>query len=156
LILVELLGENGQRVVESRSSAQAVDRLEASCRDEPCPRIGRQSLIRPLFHGSSKSLVHGILGQVKITEQTDQGSKDASRLCPVNGIHLGANLFASMFVRQFKSSNMQSVRTLCFVVDEWGLMADFTMKQVWIYHDKKIIISRFRYTSIIVISSHRE
>ena len=47
-----------ERRIEARAPAHPVDRLETSGRDEPRPRVGWQTVARPLLDGGRKRVVH--------------------------------------------------------------------------------------------------
>jgi hypothetical protein len=66
----------------ARLAAQAVDGAVAGGRRDPPARVGRQTLARPLVQGDGEGLLHRILGDVDVTEDTDQGSHRSARLLP--------------------------------------------------------------------------
>ncbi len=73
--------------VEALAASQAVDGLEASGGYEPCARIGRHTVPRPLLDGCPEGVVQRFLGDVEVAEQADQRGQHASRIRKVDGIH---------------------------------------------------------------------
>jgi hypothetical protein len=59
-------------------AADAVDRPVASGRDEPGARVVRRSLARPALRRDRECLLGGLLGEVEIAEEADQGGDDAA------------------------------------------------------------------------------
>jgi hypothetical protein len=57
-----------------------------------------------LLHRYSERIVQGVLSQVEIAKQADQGSKYAARVGAVDGVYLFAYLFGGVFVRLNYSS----------------------------------------------------
>src|SRR5205085_10661800 len=66
----------GQRAV----SAQPVDRPVARRRDEPGARVRGRAVARPALGRDGERLLRGLLGEVEVAEEADQGSEDASPL----------------------------------------------------------------------------
>ncbi len=73
---------------ESSAATQCIDRLEATGRHQPGPRIGRQALARPLLQRGPEGLVQRFLGEVEVAEQADQRRQYRARLAAVDGIDL--------------------------------------------------------------------
>ncbi len=80
------LGDIVQRL-ETRSSANTVDRLETSGRYEPRMGIGGHTIPRPLLHRRPEGIMQRLLGEVEVAEQADQSGKDAARLGSIDGVH---------------------------------------------------------------------
>src|SRR2546423_2920580 len=58
----------------------AVDRGVASGRDEPRARVGRRAVARPPGRGRGEGLLRGLLGEVEVSEEADQGREHATPL----------------------------------------------------------------------------
>ncbi len=71
VVAVQLIGQQAQGCVETCPLAQPVDGLEATSRDQPGARIGRQTVTRPLLHRRDKGVMQGFLGQLEIAQQAD-------------------------------------------------------------------------------------
>ena len=65
--------------IEARAPADAVDGLEAAGRDEPCARIGRHPVARPLLERRPERVVQRLLGEIEVAEQANQRREDAAR-----------------------------------------------------------------------------
>ncbi len=81
---LEMNGEIVPRGVEAGAAAEPVDRLEAAGRHQPCPRIFRHAIARPLRRGGGKGVMQRLFGTVEVTEETDQRGKDAAELGTVD------------------------------------------------------------------------
>src|SRR5215212_1377099 len=108
------LSEIIQRGIDVGITAQSVNRLEASSRNEPGARIGGYPIPRPLFHCNPESVLQGVFGKVKIAEQTDQGGKYAARLRPVKAIDLLMNLFSTIGIHHFEIVTSSNQSPLVF------------------------------------------
>ena len=73
--------------VEPLAAAQRVDRLEAAGRHEPGARIRRNAVARPLLERRSERVVQGLLGDVEVTQQTDQRGEHTARFGEIDGAH---------------------------------------------------------------------
>src|SRR4051812_16256235 len=73
---LEQAGFLSQRAI----SADAVDRPVARGRDQPGARVGGRSVARPALGGDRERLLSGLLGEVEVAEEADQGGEDASPL----------------------------------------------------------------------------
>ena len=62
-----------EQVSTARLAAQAVDGTSARCRHDPAAWVGRETIDRPLAQGDGERILHGILGDVDVTEDPDQG-----------------------------------------------------------------------------------
>jgi hypothetical protein len=67
-------------------AAQAVDRAVARGAHDPAAGVGRDSVARPAFHRRGECLLNGLLGQVEVAENPDQGGDRPSRLAPEQAI----------------------------------------------------------------------
>ncbi len=61
-------------------------RLKSSSGDQPCTRVGRNSVPWPLLHGHHNSFVEGFLGQLKIAQQTNERGQHSPRFRPIDRI----------------------------------------------------------------------
>ena len=66
-----------QRCIEPSASTQSVDGFESARRNQPCTRVCRNAILRPLFHSRGESFTHGFLGPIKVADQTDESGEDA-------------------------------------------------------------------------------
>src|SRR5271155_5002796 len=80
------------RAVEACPPAHSVYSFEACGGNEPGPRFTRYAGLRPRVQSSGKGLVHRLLGNIKITEQTDQSCQDSSRIHAIKGVEQFAYL----------------------------------------------------------------
>lgn len=71
----QLFGDVLERSFEAGAPADPVDRLEAARGHEPCARILRDALGRPLLHRGDEGVVQRFLGDIEITEQANQGGE---------------------------------------------------------------------------------
>ncbi|MNE09895.1 hypothetical protein D3C80_1025860 [compost metagenome] len=74
--------------VETRTPAQAVDRLEAPGGHQPGPGAGRNTVTLPAFDGNEKCFVHGLFSQVEVAQQANQCRQDAPRLLAIDRLQL--------------------------------------------------------------------
>src|SRR4030095_8618605 len=65
---------------------------------EPGARIGRHAIARPLLHRGPERLVQGLLGEIEVAEQADQGGENATRLGTVNRVHDASYSFRRVLV----------------------------------------------------------
>jgi len=77
---LEQVGLRGQRAV----TADAVDRAIARGDHEPAARIRGDAVARPAFGSDCERLLCGLLGEIEIAEEADQGGDDASPLVAEN------------------------------------------------------------------------
>src|SRR5262245_28210538 len=82
--ILKTAGNALQRGVQTSPATNGVDALELASRNEPRPGIGRNPIARPLLEGRSERLLQRLLGEVEITEQTNQRRQDATRLAAIN------------------------------------------------------------------------
>jgi hypothetical protein len=66
----------GQRPI----AADAVDGPVAGSGDQPGARVGRRALAGPALGGDGEGLLNGLLGEVEVAEEADQGSEDLAPL----------------------------------------------------------------------------
>ncbi len=81
---IQAIGQLGQRGVEPRPSAQAVDGLEAAGRDEPRARVGRHTVARPRSQRRRERVVQRFFGEIEIAEQADERREHAARFGSVD------------------------------------------------------------------------
>ena len=77
---LELPGELSDRGVESRATAQNVDRFETAGRDQPRERVGGQPVARPPLDRGRERFVQRLFREVEITDQANQGGKNTARV----------------------------------------------------------------------------
>lgn len=65
---------------EGLVAPQPIDGAVTSRGDQPRRRVIRLALVRPAFGGDRERLLGGLLGEVKVTEEADQGGEDAAPL----------------------------------------------------------------------------
>jgi hypothetical protein len=65
---------------EGPLTADTVDGAPPCGGDEPCGGAGRRPFARPTLGGDGERLLRGFLGEVKVAEEADQRSEDASPL----------------------------------------------------------------------------
>src|SRR3989338_5203109 len=87
-----------ERGVKPGPAPHVVDRAESSRRHQPRPRVCWNSFLRPLFSGGGKSVMQRILGNVKVTEQTNKCSEDPARLAGIERVDGGADLVGGLLV----------------------------------------------------------
>ena len=61
-------------------AADPIDRSVARGHDQPGSRVGQQALPRPALGGDRERLLNGLLGAVKVAEETDQRGENSSPL----------------------------------------------------------------------------
>ena len=81
-----------RRHLETSAATQPIDRLEASRRDQPRTGVVGHAIVPPALEGDREGLVHRLLGEIEVAEQTDQCREDAARLVAVQRIDRGAQL----------------------------------------------------------------
>src|SRR6202034_4688250 len=67
------------RRIKSCPSAQSINGFESGGRNQPWSRVAGYSTPRPQAQRSRKGLVHRLLGDIKISEQARQRSKNPAR-----------------------------------------------------------------------------
>ena len=67
-------------VGERPLAADAVDRPVAGGGDQPGSRVRRRAVARPALGGDRERLLGGLLGEVEVAEEADQGGEDAAPL----------------------------------------------------------------------------
>jgi hypothetical protein len=73
---------------EARASPDAVDRLEAACRNEPGARIVRYAIPRPLRDCRREGLGERLLGEIEVAEQPDQRRENAARFVAIERVEV--------------------------------------------------------------------
>jgi hypothetical protein len=73
----------------TRLAAQAIDGAVAGGDRDPAARIGRQAGARPLAEGDGEGVLHGVLGDVDVTEHADQGGDGSAVLRAEHPADLG-------------------------------------------------------------------
>jgi len=71
---LEQAGLRRQRAI----AASAIDGSVARRRHEPGAGVGGDSVARPALRGDREGLLRGLLGEVEVAEEADQGSEDVS------------------------------------------------------------------------------
>src|SRR3954462_8581727 len=66
------------RGIASCPAPQGINSFESSCRNQPGSRVIGYSTRRPRDQRSCKGVVHGLLSEIKITEQADQSRQNPS------------------------------------------------------------------------------
>src|SRR6185437_4485934 len=89
----DLFGEFSQGRIVAGASSHAVDRFEASGRDEPGSRIGRYTVMWPLLRRRCESFVQGFFGCIEIAKQTNQCGQHVTRLGTIDFFHPLSHLF---------------------------------------------------------------
>jgi hypothetical protein len=77
-LVLHVLGSLEQaRLGSQRAVApDAVDGAIARRGEQPRARIGRRALVRPARRRDGERLLRGLLGEVEVAEEADQGSED--------------------------------------------------------------------------------
>jgi hypothetical protein len=57
--------------------------------NQPGPRVYGLAVYRPAFSGDRERLLSGLLGEVEVAEETDQGGQDAAPLLAENALDQG-------------------------------------------------------------------
>jgi hypothetical protein len=83
---VELLSQSTQRRVEPCAASQGVDRLETTGGHEPCAWIGRHALPRPALDSGGEGVVQRLLGEIEVTEETDERGENAARVVSIGDL----------------------------------------------------------------------
>ena len=100
--------------------AQGVNALEFPGGNQPRQRIRRNAPARPHFERSANVLQEGLLGQLEVAEEVDQGGQNAARLRLVDGAYIyrdhmdaigrtsmlpycAPGIFAATWIASFKS-----------------------------------------------------
>src|SRR5664280_3077778 len=63
-------------------STEAIERSIAGGRHQPRPGVGRNAVLRPSGRSDGERLLGGLLGEVEVAEEADEGGDDASPLLP--------------------------------------------------------------------------
>jgi len=92
----EILHELILRRIESRSSPQSINGLESGRRNQPGSRVAGYSATRPRVQSSRKSFVHGLFGEINISEQANQRSKNPAGFGSVKRLYGFAQLFGNI------------------------------------------------------------
>jgi hypothetical protein len=61
---------------------QPVDRLVAADIDQPRARISRDAFARPLHERGREGILHGVLGELEVAKEADQGGQNAAPFVP--------------------------------------------------------------------------
>jgi len=67
-------------VLQRPLAADAVDRAVAPGRDQPGQRLLGRAVARPALGGDRERLLRGLLGEIDVAEEADQGGEDAAPL----------------------------------------------------------------------------
>jgi hypothetical protein len=71
---VQQAGLRGQRPI----AADAVDRAVARGGDQPARRVPRDAVARPALRRDRERLLRGLLGEVEVAEEADEGRENAA------------------------------------------------------------------------------
>jgi hypothetical protein len=74
--------ELGQLVGVATVAAQAVDRAVTGGRRDPRARVARRAVARPAGECELEGVLNGVLGEVEVAEDADQGRDRAPGLVP--------------------------------------------------------------------------
>src|SRR5215216_3731804 len=86
----DLLGRQAaEQFPSTRFAAESVDGSLAGGRRDPAACVRRQALGRPLAQGDGERLLHGVLGEVDVTEDPDQGGHRPAGLLAEDPADLG-------------------------------------------------------------------
>jgi len=107
----------------SGAPSNTVDGFEAAGRDEPCPRIGRYAIPRPLFNCGGERIVECLLGSFKVSEKTNQGRKHLARLSLVDRLNHLAHVFDFIFTHLFGLSGLFGLSSLSGFLVHPGLFS---------------------------------
>src|ERR1700757_190711 len=88
----EISHEFALRRIKSCASTQSIYGFKSGRRNQPWSRVAGYSTAWPQAQRSGKSLVHGLLGKIKIAEQADQSCQDSSRIHAIQGVEQFAYL----------------------------------------------------------------
>ena len=83
----ELLGNVCERGIEAGAPPDFVNRLEAPRGHKPGARVGGNAALRPLLEGGDERIVQRLLGEIEITEETDEGGEHAAGIGTVDGVN---------------------------------------------------------------------
>src|ERR1700677_4806848 len=81
------------RRIESCPSTQSIYGFESGRRNQPWTRVAGYPTPRPQAQRSRESFVHGLFGDIQISEQARQRSKNPARFGPVKRLYGSAELF---------------------------------------------------------------
>lgn len=73
--------------IEARPPAQHVDRFEAPGGNEPRERVGGQPVARPFLDRGREGFMQCLLGQVEVTDETNERGQDPSRVRPIERLN---------------------------------------------------------------------
>jgi hypothetical protein len=71
-------GEQPRLLGERALAPDPVDRAVAGRREEPGARVGRLAVARPALGRDRERLLSGLLGELEVTEEADQGGQYAA------------------------------------------------------------------------------
>src|SRR5690606_13347521 len=72
------------RRIEAAPPTYRVDRLEPTCRDQPGGWFRRNTVPRPLLDGGGEGIVHRVLREREVAQQTDERCEDPPRFSVVD------------------------------------------------------------------------
>lgn len=81
--------------VVAGAASNRIDGAEAAGRNEPGARVVRDAALGPLLGGGGEGLLQGILGELKIAKQADEGGEDAAGF---GAVCFGEDVRGSWFV----------------------------------------------------------
>src|SRR5258708_37250845 len=106
----EISHELGLRRIESCPSTQSINGFESGRRNQPRSRVAGYSTLWPQAQRSRKGFVHRLLGEIKISEQAHQRSKNPARFGPVKRLYGSAELFGNI-LRHARQTNKRTYST---------------------------------------------
>ena len=80
-------------LVEAGAPAHAIDGLEACRRNQPGPRFVRNARLEPGIERGSERLVHGLFGEIQISEEAHERRQHPARLRAVESVNGLSELF---------------------------------------------------------------
>src|SRR5262249_50866888 len=81
------------RSIEARPPAHRIDGLEACGRNQPGARLVRNASLRPGLQRGGECLMHGLFGEIQISEHAHERRQNPARFRPVKGLNGVAELF---------------------------------------------------------------
>ena len=79
--------------VETRAPAHRIDGLEACRGNQPGTRLVRNTSLRPGLQSGSECLMHGLFGEIQISEEAHERRQNPARLRSVKSLNGPAELF---------------------------------------------------------------
>src|SRR5690606_25772417 len=70
--------------LESGLTPDLVDGFKPARGNEPCSRMRRNAIFDPLLQSDPEGIMHGIFGEVKVTDQANQGGQHLARFFAID------------------------------------------------------------------------